>query len=209
MVRFDEKGLIPVIVQDYYTNQVLTLAYLNQESLQQTLESGKMTYFSRKRQKLWVKGETSGNFQYLRSLTADCDEDALVARVVKDGPACHTGSESCFTNGLYGDVSELFSLEGLQGLLKERKKVPQADSYTSYLFDKGLEKILKKVGEESAEVIIGGIKEDKEETIYEIADLAYHVLVLMTEMDISVAEVKKELTGRHVIDHKLKQERMK
>lgn len=209
MVRFDEKGLIPVIVQDYYTNQVLTLAYLNQESLQQTLESGKMTYFSRKRQKLWVKGETSGNFQYLRSLTADCDEDALVARVVKDGPACHTGSESCFTNGLYGDVSELFSLEGLQGLLKERKKVPRADSYTSYLFDKGLEKILKKVGEESAEVIIGGIKEDKEETIYEIADLAYHVLVLMTEMDISVAEVKKELTGRHVIDHKLKQERMK
>lgn len=209
MVRFDEKGLIPVIVQDYYTNQVLTLAYMNQESLQQTLESGKMTYFSRKRQKLWVKGETSGNFQYLRSLTADCDEDAMMARVVKDGPACHTGSESCFTNGLYGDVSELFSLEGLQGLLKERKKVPQADSYTSYLFDKGLEKILKKVGEESAEVIIGGIKEDKEETIYEIADLAYHVLVLMTEMDISVAEVKKELTGRHVIDHKLKQERMK
>lgn len=209
MVRFDEKGLIPVIVQDYYTKQVLTLAYMNQESLQQTLESGKMTYFSRKRQKLWVKGETSGNFQYLRSLTADCDEDALVARVVKDGPACHTGSESCFTNGLYGDVNEPFSLEGLQGLLKERKKAPKADSYTSYLFDKGLEKILKKVGEESAEVIIGGIKENKEETIYEIADLAYHVLVLMTEMDISVAEVKKELTGRHVIDHKLKQERMK
>lgn len=209
MVRFDEKGLIPVIVQDYYTNQVLTMAYMNQESLQQTLESGKMTYFSRKRQKLWVKGETSGNFQYLRSLTADCDEDALVARVVKDGPACHTGSESCFTNELYGDVNEPFSLEGLQGLLKERKKAPKADSYTSYLFEKGLEKILKKVGEESAEVIIGGIKEDKEETIYEIADLAYHILVLMTEMDISVAEVKKELTGRHVIDHKLKQERMK
>ena len=208
-LKFDENGLIPAIVVDAQTKDVLTLAYMNRESLQITLEKGCTCFWSRSRQKLWLKGETSGNYQHVVSITADCDKDALVVKVEKDGPACHTGAESCFFNPVF--ISEErgeFSLRGLYDLLLDRKaKMPQG-SYTTYLFEKGLDKILKKVGEESTEVIIAGKAQDKKETIYEIADLAYHLMVLMTEMGITVDEVQRELASRHVIDHKVKQEKM-
>ena len=206
-LKFDEKGLIPAIVQDHYTKEVLTLAYMNAESLAVTLDKGLMCFYSRSRKKLWLKGETSGNYQRLVSLTADCDCDALVALVEKDGPACHTGSESCFFNPVRGE-KDAFSLEGLYKLLLDRKEKLPENSYTTYLFQKGREKILKKVGEECTEVIIAGEKEDKAETIYEISDLAYHVLVLMVQAGITVEEITRELEKRHVIDHKVKQERM-
>ncbi len=208
-LKFDEKGLIPAVVVDGDSNEVLTLAYMNAESLAITLQERKTCFFSRSRQTLWRKGETSGNFQHVLSITADCDKDALVVKVKKDGPACHTGAESCFFQPLYiGESSEAFKLEGLYGLLMERKnKLPQG-SYTTYLFEKGLDKILKKVGEECTEVIIAAKADDKKETVYEIADLTYHVLVLMAEMGITVEDVKKELASRHVIDHKVKQEKM-
>lgn len=209
-VKFDGNGLIPVVVQDFYSNEVLTVAYMNQESYELTLKDKLMTYYSRSRKELWRKGETSGNYQHLVSLTADCDQDALVAKVIKDGPACHKGTESCFTETLYADAEKAgFSLEALYQLISGRKEVPQEGSYTSYLFAKGLEKILKKVGEESTEVVIGAMKQDRQETIYETADLTYHLLVLMVEMGISVEDVKKELSKRHVVDHKIKQETMK
>lgn len=208
-LKFDEKGLIPAIVVDADTKEVLTLAYMNAESLAITLQEKKTCFFSRSRQTLWRKGETSGNFQHVLSITADCDKDALVVKVKKDGPACHTGAESCFFQPLYiGEENEAFKLEGLYGLLMERKKELPQGSYTTYLFEKGLDKILKKVGEECTEVIIAGKADDKKETVYEIADLTYHVLVLMAEMGITVEEVKKELASRHVIDHKVKQEKM-
>ena len=207
-LKFDEKGLIPAIVVDDETGKVLTLAYMNRESLQVSMEKGLTCFWSRSRQELWLKGETSGNYQHIVSITADCDGDALEVRVKKDGPACHTGEESCFHNPVLGENKEKFKLEGLYQLLLSRKKELPEGSYTTYLFQKGLDKILKKVGEESTEVIIAGKAEDKAETVYEIADLAYHVLVLMVQMGISVEDIRSELASRHIIDHKVKQEKM-
>ena len=207
-LQFDEKGLIPAIVVDAQTNQVLTLAYMNEESLRISMEKRLTCFWSRSRKELWLKGETSGNYQHIVSITADCDYDALVVKVTKDGPACHLGEESCFHNPVLGEEAAPFRLEGLYDLLMDRKATLPEGSYTTYLFKKGLDKILKKVGEESTEVIIAGKAEDKAETIYEIADLTYHVLVLMAQMGISVEEIKKELASRHVIDHKVKQEKM-
>lgn len=206
-LKFDDQGLIPVIVQDAETNEVLTLAYMNQESYELTLKDQLMTFYSRSRKELWRKGETSGNYQHLVSLKLDCDQDALVAKVKKDGPACHTGAESCFNETLFGEDAQA-TIDSLYELVKGRKEAPQEGSYTSYLFEKGVEKILKKVGEESTEVVIGAMKEDRNETVYEISDLAYHVLVLMVEMGIDLAEVRQELANRHVVDKKVKQERM-
>ena len=207
-LKFDEKGLIPAIVVDAATEQVLTLAYMNEESLRISMEKRLTCFWSRSRQELWLKGETSGNYQHIVSIIADCDYDALVVKVNKEGPACHLGEESCFHNPVLGEENAPFRLEGLYDLLMDRKETLPEGSYTTYLFQKGMDKILKKVGEESTEVIIAGKAEDKAETIYEIADLTYHVLVLMAQMGISVEEVKKELAGRHVIDHKVKQEKM-
>lgn len=209
-LKFDEKGLIPAVVQDFYTKQVLTVAYMNQESLGITMKEGYTCFFSRSRQELWRKGETSGNRQKVVNITADCDGDALTVEVIKDGPACHTGAESCFFNEIYQAEDETpFSYEGLYEMIRGRKIEPKEGSYTTYLFDKGMDKILKKVGEESTEVIIAGAKADREETIYEIADLAYHVMVMMVEQGIDLKDVTAELAKRHVVDHKVKQERMK
>ncbi len=208
-LKFDEKGLIPAIVVDAVTKKVLTLAYMNEESLKITIEKKLTCFWSRSRQKLWLKGETSGNYQHVVSITADCDYDALVIEVEKDGPACHTGSESCFENCVYvNEEKKEFSLDGLMKLLKGRKDTLPEGSYTTYLFQKGTDKILKKVGEECTEVIIAAKAEDKKETIYEIADLCYHVMVLMTEQGITLDDIHKELASRHVIDHKVKQEKM-
>ena len=208
-LKFDEKGLIPAIVVDAVTKRVLTLAYMNRESLQITLEKGLTCFFSRSRQKLWLKGETSGNYQHVVSITADCDKDALQVMVEPDGPACHLGTTSCFENPVYvNEENPEFSLEILMEMLEGRKKEKKEGSYTTYLFEKGIDKILKKVGEECTEVIIAAKADDKRETVYEIADLAYHVMVLMTEMGISVEDVHRELASRHVIDHKVKQEKM-
>ena len=206
-LKFDEKGLIPVIVQDAETNEVLTLAYMNQESYELTLKDQLMTFYSRSRKELRRKGETSGNYQHLVSLKLDCDQDALVAKVKKDGPACHTGAESCFNEVLYGEDTQA-TIDTLYELIKGRKEIPQEGSYTSYLFEKGIEKILKKVGEESTEVVIGAMKEDYNETVFEISDLVYHILVLMVKMGIDLAQVRQELENRHVVDKKVKQERM-
>lgn len=208
-LKFDEKGLIPAIVVDAVTKDVLTLAYMNKESLKISLEKELTCFFSRSRNELWLKGETSGNYQHIVSVTADCDKDALVIMVEKDGPACHLGNESCFEQLLWhSETRNEFSLESLMKLLEERKRTKPEGSYTTYLFEKGLDKILKKIGEESTEVIIGAKSEDKKETVYEIADLAYHVMVMMTEMGITLEEVHKELASRHIIDHKVKQEKM-
>lgn len=208
-LKFDEKGLIPAVVQDFYTGEILTVAYMNKESLKITLEEKMTCFFSRSRQKLWRKGETSGNRQHIVSVTTDCDCDALVVKVIKDGPACHTGNESCFFNLIYKDTEKNdFSIDALYDLIRGRKTEMKEGSYTTYLFTKGLDKIMKKVGEECTEVIIGAAKHSKEETIYEISDLAYHILVLMVEMGISVDDIRKELDSRHVIDHKVKQETM-
>ena len=208
-LKFDEKGLIPAIVVDDKSGRVLTLAYMNRESLEISLEKKLTCFYSRSRQCLWLKGETSGNYQHIVSVTADCDGDALEVRVNKDGPACHTGTDSCFnTPLLVSEKAEPFSMDGLYDLLLDRKaKLPEG-SYTTYLFQKGIDKILKKVGEETTEVIIAAKADDKRDTVYEIADLAYHVMVLMTEMGISVEDVHRELASRHVIDHKVKQEKM-
>ena len=208
-LKFDENGLIPAVVVDSVTRQVLTLAYMNRESLAITMEEGRTCFWSRSRGELWRKGETSGNIQYVVDITADCDRDALVVRVNKTGPACHMGTDSCFNDKVFiGEAAEPFSVKGLYGLLEGRKRDLPEGSYTTYLFQKGLDKILKKVGEESTEVIIAGKAEDKAETIYEIADLMYHVMVLMVEMGISVDDILAELASRHVIDHKVKQEKM-
>ncbi len=209
-LKFDEKGLISAIVQDYASHEVLTLAYMNRESLKISLAEGTTCFFSRSRQKLWRKGETSGNTQKIVAIRADCDGDALVVEVKKAGPACHTGAESCFFEELYeSDDVKPFSMSDLMQLIEGRKNDPKDGSYTTYLFQKGREKILKKVGEESTEVIIAGAKGDKEETLYELGDLAYHAMVLMTDMGITLEDVLRELAKRHVIDHKVKQERMK
>ena len=208
-LKFDAQGLIPAVVVDSITKDVLTVAYMNKESLKISMEKGLTCFYSRSRGELWLKGETSGNYQHIVSITADCDNDALTVVVEKDGPACHTGSDSCFTKPVY-QSSELsqFSLEGLYNLLLDRKARMPEGSYTTYLFEKGIDKILKKVGEECTEVIIAGKADDKKETVYEIADLAYHVMVLMTEMGITVEDVHRELASRHIIDHKVKQEKM-
>ena len=208
-LKFDEKGLIPAVVVDAASKRVLTLAYMNRESLRISMEKELCCFFSRSRQELWLKGETSGNYQHIVSITADCDRDALVVLVEPEGPACHLGTFSCFENPVWqSGTRHEFSLEGLYGLLEGRKRDMPEGSYTSYLFGKGLDKILKKVSEECTEVIIAGKARDKRETVYEIADLAYHVLVLMVESGISVDEVRKELASRHIIDHKVKQEKM-
>ncbi len=208
-LTFNSHGLIPAIVVDASAKNVLTLAYMNRESLEISLREGRTCFWSRSRQELWRKGETSGNVQHIVDITADCDRDALLVTVSKDGPACHLGTDSCFNDQVFqGDQPAPFSVEGLYGLLEGRKKDLPEGSYTTYLFQKGLDKILKKVGEESTEVIIAGKANDKAETIYEIADLMYHVMVLMVEMGISVEDVQAELASRHVIDHKVKQEKM-
>ncbi|MBR5869048.1 MAG: bifunctional phosphoribosyl-AMP cyclohydrolase/phosphoribosyl-ATP diphosphatase HisIE [Clostridia bacterium] len=208
-LKFDENGLIPAVVVDAITKKVLTVAYMNRESLRISMEKGLTCFWSRSRQELWLKGETSGNYQHIVSITADCDGDALTVMVEKDGPACHTGSDSCFTNPIYqSEDKQEFSLEGLYGLLLDRKATMPQGSYTTYLFEKGIDKILKKVGEECTEVIIAGKADDKAETVYEIADLAYHVMVLMVEMGITTEDIHRELASRHVIDHKVKQEKM-
>ena len=209
-LKFDANGLIPAIVQDHYTKEVLTLAYMNAETLALTIAEGRTVFWSRSRQEIWRKGETSGNVQRVVSITADCDKDALVVDVIKSGPACHTGAESCFFNPVYvSDELKQFTWQGLYELIEGRKTNPKEGSYTTYLFDKGLEKILKKVGEECTEVIIAAAKKDKDETIYELADLCYHAMVLMADAGISVEDVTKELAKRHVVDHKVKQEYMR
>ena len=207
-LKFDEKGLIPAVVQDYYSKKVLTVAYMTKETLAKSIALGKTCFWSRSRQKEWLKGETSGNYQHIVSITSDCDNDALVIEVVKDGPACHTGSDSCFFNVICETgYKNLFSFDALYELLVGRKTEKKEGSYTTYLFEKGIDKILKKVGEETTEVIVGA-KNSREETVYEIADLAYHVMVLMVEMGISLDDIRDELAKRHVVDKKVKQEKM-
>ena len=208
-LKFDEKGLIPAVVVDAHSKKVLTVAYMNAESLKISMEKEMTCFYSRSRNELWLKGETSGNYQHIVSITADCDNDALVVMVEKDGPSCHKGTDSCFTNEIFkSETREEFSLDNLYDMLADRKATMPEGSYTTYLFSKGVDKILKKVGEESTEVIIGAKSGDKAETIYEIADLTYHIMVLMNEMGISLEEVRKELASRHIIDHKVKQEKM-
>lgn len=208
-LKFDEKGLIPAIVVDADSKKVLTLAYMNKESLKISMEKGLTCFYSRSRNELWLKGETSGNYQHIVSITADCDYDALTVVVKKEGPACHTGADSCFNDMVYeSDEYSAFSLDSLMNLIKGRKIDKKEGSYTTYLFEKGIDKILKKVGEECTEVIIAGKANDKKETIYEIADLTYHVMVMMIEMGISLEDIHNELASRHVIDKKVKQEKM-
>lgn len=207
-LKFDEKGLIPAIVVDAETKKVLTLAYMNKESLEISINEGKTCFWSRSRQELWRKGETSGNYQYIQSITADCDADALVVMVKKDGPACHTGTDSCFNDTIFGETPIDFSVASLYKKLLGRKEQMPEGSYTTYLFEKGLDKILKKIGEESTEVIVAAKGNDTKETIYELADLMYHSLVLMVEMGITVDDVRKELASRDIIEHKVKQEKM-
>ena len=210
-LKFDEKGLIPAVVIDNKTKRLLTLAYMSRESLEISIDKGLTCFFSRSRQELWLKGETSGNFQHIVSITADCDNDALEIIVEPDGPACHTGSFSCFENPVWNNpelAESAFSLESLMKLIEGRKTEKKEGSYTTYLFEKGIDKILKKVGEECTEVIIAGKADDKAEAIYEISDLTYHVLVMMVQMGISIEDIKRELASRHVIDHKVKQEKM-
>ena len=208
-LKFDQNGLIPAVVVDVYTRKVLTVAYMNRESLEITMKEGRTCFWSRSRQELWRKGETSGNTQQVVRITGDCDRDALTVLVKKAGPACHQGTDSCFNEDLYrSDEIPDFTMDGLMELLQGRQQEKPEGSYTTYLFEKGRDKILKKVGEECTEVIIAAKGDDKKETVYEIADLAYHVLVLMTEMGISLEDVRAELASRHVIDHKVKQEKM-
>ena len=208
-LKFDERGLIPAIVVDTETRRVLTLAYMNRESLQISMEKGLTCFWSRSRKALWLKGETSGNYQHIVSITADCDRDALVVEVRKDGPACHLGTDSCFNDVIFeGEAQPGFAYEDLMKMLEGRRDTPKEGSYTSYLFEKGLDKILKKVGEECTEVIISAKDNDKANTIYEIGDLMYHTMVLMLEMGITLDDIKKEMAGRHVIDRKVKQEKM-
>lgn len=208
-LKFDENGLIPAVITDYYTKKVLTLAYMNRESLKISMDEGRTCFYSRSRRCLWRKGETSGNYQHIVSITADCDRDSLVVEVVKDGPACHLGTDSCFNDDVYiSDKLTEFSVDGLYDLLTERMKLKPSGSYTTYLFEQGIDKILKKVGEECTEVIVAGKGGDKAETVFEIADLTYHVLVLMVYMGITEKEVIDELAKRHVIDHKVKQQKM-
>ena len=208
-LKFDDKGLIPAVVVDAASKKVLTVAYMNRESLEISMEKGLTCFWSRSRQELWLKGETSGNYQHIVKIIADCDGDALVVLVNKEGPACHMGTDSCFNDVIWDNgEAEEFSYEGLMSLIEGRKTDKKEGSYTTYLFEKGMDKILKKIGEESTEVIIAAKDNDKKETVYEIADLAYHIMVMMIEMGISLDDIKNELASRHVIDHKVKQEKM-
>lgn len=208
-LKYDENGLIPAVITDFYSKKVLTVAYMTRESLQISIDEGKTCFWSRSRKRLWRKGETSGNFQHIVSIVADCDYDALTIEVVKDGPACHMGTDSCFNNYVYkSDKLSEFSFGGLYELLMQRKREKPQGSYTTYLFESGIDKILKKVGEEATEVIVAGKGGEKGETVYEIADLAYHVMVLMAEMNIEPKDIVSELSKRHVIDHKVKQQKM-
>lgn len=207
-LKFDEKGLIPAVIVEAGTHQLLMMAYMNRESLKISMETGKTCFWSRSRQELWTKGETSGNYQHIVSITADCDLDTLKVVVEKDGPACHTGAESCFFNPVYqSEEKSDFTMDALMELIRGRKTDPQEGSYTTYLFQKGLDKILKKIGEESTEVIIAAKDNDPKETIYEISDLVYHVMVMMIQQGISLEDIRRELASRHVIDHKVKQEK--
>lgn len=207
-LKFDEKGLIPTVIVEAGTHQLLMVAYMNRESLKISMETGKTCFWSRSRQELWTKGETSGNYQHIVSITADCDLDTLKVVVEKDGPACHTGAETCFFNPVYqSEEKSDFTLDALMELIRGRKTNPQEGSYTTYLFQKGLDKILKKIGEESTEVIIAAKDNDPKETIYEISDLVYHVMVMMIQQEISLEDIRRELASRHVIDHKVKQEK--
>ena len=208
-LKFDDNGLIPAVVVDSATKKVLTVAYMNKESLAISMERGLTCFWSRSRRELWLKGDTSGNYQHIVSITADCDRDALVVEVQKDGPACHTGADSCFNEIIYeGETAPAFQYQALYDMLKGRKDSPKEGSYTTYLFEKGMDKILKKIGEESTEVIISAKDNDRANTLYELGDLAYHAMVLMVEMGLSLDDLKKELASRHVIDHKVKQEKM-
>lgn len=208
-LKFDDNGLIPAIVVDYYTKEVLTLAYMNKESLEISMREGKTCFYSRSRKELWRKGETSKNYQHIQNIKSDCDNDALIVEVIKDGPACHTGANSCFMNEIYEKENyKDFSVYKLYELIKERKINNTEGSYTTYLFNSGIDKILKKIGEESSEVIIGAKNNNNEEIIYELADLFYHSLVLMVEKNITLNDIKDELTKRAVIDKKVKQESM-
>ena len=208
-LKFDDKGLIPAVVVDSATKKVLTVAYMNKESLTISMEKGLTCFWSRSRQELWLKGDTSGNYQHIVSITADCDRDTLVVEVQKDGPACHLGTDSCFNEVIYeGETAPAFQYQALYDMLRGRKESPKEGSYTTYLFEKGVDKILKKVGEECTEVIISAKANDKANTLYELGDLAYHAMVLMVEMGLSLEDLKQELASRHVIDHKVKQEKM-
>ena len=209
-MKFDEKGLIPAVVVDSGSGKVLTVAYMNRESLRISMEKGLTCFWSRSRSELWLKGETSGNYQHIVSITADCDRDALVVEVVKDGPACHLGTDSCFNDLVYqGEQAPAFQYEDLMELLRGRKENPKEGSYTTYLFEKGKDKILKKIGEEATEVIIAAKEDDRANTVYELGDILYHAMVLMVDMGITLPELKAELASRHVIDRKVKQEKMK
>ena len=206
-LKFDDNGLIPAIIIDYYTKEVLTLAYMNKESLELSLKEGKTCFYSRSRKELWRKGETSKNYQHIQSIKSDCDNDALIIEVIKDGPACHTGAESCFMNEIYQKENyKDFSIYKLYELIRGRKINMTEGSYTTYLFNSGIDKILKKIGEESSEVIIGAKNGSKEEIIYELSDLLYHSLVLMVEKNITLNDIKDELSKRSIIDKKVKQE---
>ena len=208
-LKYDDRGLIPAVVIDTETRRVLMVAYMNEESLRLSMEKGLTCFYSRSRRQLWTKGETSGNFQHIVSITADCDRDTLLVEVRKDGPACHLGTESCFSDLIFeGDEPAAFQYQDLMDMLRGRKENPKEGSYTTYLFEKGLDKILKKVGEETTEVIIAAKDRDRANTIYEIGDLMYHVMVLMIEAGISLDDVKREMASRHVIDKKVKQEKM-
>lgn len=208
-LKFDDNGLIPAIIIDYYTKEVLTLAYMNKESLEISLKEGKTCFYSRSRKELWRKGKTSKNYQHIQSIKSDCDNDALVIEVIKDGPACHTGAESCFMNEVYQKENyKDFSIYKLYELIRGRKINMTEGSYTTYLFNSGIDKILKKIGEESSEVIIGAKNGSKEEIIYELSDLLYHSLVLMVEKNITLNDIKDELSKRSIIDKKVKQESM-
>lgn len=209
-LKYDDRGLIPAVVIDTETRRVLMVAYMNEESLRLSMEKGLTCFYSRSRRQLWTKGETSGNFQHIVSITADCDRDTLLVEVRKDGPACHLGTESCFSDVIFeGDEPAAFQYQDLMDMLRGRKENPKEGSYTTYLFEKGLDKILKKVGEETTEVIIAAKDRDRANTIYEIGDLMYHVMVLMLEAGISLEDIKREMASRHVIDKKVKQEKMK
>ncbi|MBR0249354.1 MAG: bifunctional phosphoribosyl-AMP cyclohydrolase/phosphoribosyl-ATP diphosphatase HisIE [Synergistaceae bacterium] len=209
-LKFNADGLIPAIIVDDDSGDVLMMAYMNRESLKISMEKKLTCFWSRSRKELWLKGETSGNYQHIREIVADCDSDTLLVYVKPDGPACHLGNESCFVDDVMPreeKAHEKFTICGLMELIKGRKNERVEGSYTSYLFDKGLDKILKKIGEESSEVIIAA-KNDRKEAVYEISDLIYHMLVLMAEMDIDIKDIIKELASRHVIDKKVKQEKM-
>lgn len=198
-IKFDDKGLIPAIIQDYVTGEVLMLAYMNEESYKKTLETGTTNFYSRSRKELWNKGATSGNFQYVKEIYLDCDCDTLLIKVEQKGVACHTGSRTCFFNEQLSDCESMnYSiLYKVADIIKDRRQNPKEGSYTNYLFDKGIDKILKKIGEESAEVIIGAKNENPGETTYEMADLFFHSLVLLNEKGIELDDVFKELKSRY------------